>query len=249
MLMKESEYKIMYYCEDKSWWYVGLRNLLIYYIKKYSKKNLKILDAGCGTGKNIEVLKANNYDIYGIDISDDVINFCRKRGIVDNIQLGSIANIPYNSNYFDVLYSFDVLHNLDEDLRGKAVREFFRVVKPDGIIIINCAAFEWLRSQHDDIVGNKKRFSKGELEGLFKDFDTEIIKSSYRVFLLFPPIALVKIIKKLIKLLNKKSITDNSLPPTIINWILTKIQLLECGLIKNFNLPFGTSVFLVLKKL
>ncbi len=247
--MQESEYEIMYHSEDKLWWYIGLRNLLVYYIQKYSKSNSKILDAGCGTGKNIEVLELNGHDVKGIDLSEGAINFCRERGIASNIKLGSITNIPYNSNYFDVLYSFDVLHNLDEDSRKKAVTEFERVVKPGGIIIINCAAFEWLRSQHDDIVGTLKRFTRAELESLFEALDFKIIKSSYRIFLLFLPIALIKLIKKLTKLFNRKSATDSGLPPTAVNWVFTKIQLLECSLIKRFKLPFGTSVFLVLEKL
>ena len=238
----------MYFSEGRLWWYIGLQDLLLRYIKKYCKStDSYILDAGCGTGKNIEIIKACGYKVFGIDISENAIEFCHKRNIFE-VSIANITNIPFRDNFFDVIFSMDVIHNLDDYSIKRSVKEFYRVLKPSGVLIINCAALEWLRSQHDDIVNLRKRFTKKEIIGLFSDFDFEIIKLSYRVFFLFIPVALIKIVKKIIKKISRRSYSDQWLPPYIFNWLLTKIQLFENKIIYNFYLPIGSSLFIVLKK-
>jgi ubiquinone/menaquinone biosynthesis C-methylase UbiE len=247
MLLQKSEYENIYYSEDKMWWYIGLRDILLFYLQKFCRKGGIILDAGCGTGKNIEVLELNGFKVHGIDISDDAIKFCNQRNLLE-VKFSSITEIPYKSNFFDAVYSMDVIGNLDEKDREKAVDEFIRVVKTGGIIIINTAALEWLRSQHDDIINLKKRFTKSELKLLFSRQNVRILKLSYRVFLLFFPIAIIKWLKRFIKIFTKKSYTDLKIPPNIINIFLTKVQLLENKILRNINFPFGSSLFLVFKK-
>ena len=245
--MQKSEYENIYYSEDKMWWYLGLRDILIFYLQKFCGKEGIILDAGCGTGKNIEFLKSNGFKVYGIDISNDAIEFCKKRNLSE-VKLSSITDIPYESNFFNAVYSMDVIGSLDKKNIEKAVNEFIRVVKDDGIVIINTAALEWLKSQHDVVVNSKKRFTKSEFKLLFNRQDVKILKLSYRVFLLFFPIAIIKWFKRFIKIFTKKSYTDLKMPPSIINILLAKIQLLENKIFKNINLPIGSSLFLIFKK-
>jgi ubiquinone/menaquinone biosynthesis C-methylase UbiE len=157
--------------------------------------------------------------------------------------------LPYKSDFFDAVYSMDVIGNLDDQDREKAIKEFIRVLKKGGIAIINTAAFEWLRSQHDDIINLKKRLSKSEIKLLLNNQNIETIKLSYRVFLLFLPIALVKWFKRFIRILTKKSYSDLQIPPATVNIILTKIQLLENKIMRKINFPLGSSLFLVIKKI
>lgn len=247
-LLHQSEYKNIYHSEGKMWWYAGLRDILLFYVKKFSKEGGTILDAGCGTGKNIEYLESNGFKVHGIDISDDAIDFCNQRNLA-KVKCSDITSIPYESDFFDVVYSMDVIGNLDEHNMKKAIMEFLRVLKRNGIVIINTAAFEWLRSQHDDIINLKKRLTRREIKSLFDYPDIEIIKLSYRVFLLFLPIAFVKWFKRFSKIFTKESRTDLKTPPDMLNTILLKIQLLENRIFKNINLPLGSSLFLVARKI
>ena len=72
----------MYQVEDKHFWYQGMRKITKTLFDKYLPKNkrLKILDAGCGTGRNILFLK-NYGQVYGLDISPEAIKYCKKRGL------------------------------------------------------------------------------------------------------------------------------------------------------------------------
>lgn len=247
--MEKFEYENMFNFESDMWWYKGLRDLLFFYVKKHTKNatGTKILDAGCGTGKNLEIFKLNGYKAYGLDYSDEAINFCKKRSL-DNVSLGDICSIPFKEKYFDTLVCMDVLGNLGNNESNRAIKEFHRVLKDDGIVIINCAALEIFRSQHDEVVHTKKRFSKKELENVFEKNNFIVLKSSYRVFFLSFPILLVKMTKRIFKSKTNPPISDQWMPPEPINNLLFKIQHAENKLIKRFNLFFGSSVFLIAKK-
>ncbi|MBI5650633.1 MAG: class I SAM-dependent methyltransferase, partial [Chloroflexi bacterium] len=57
MLMRPDEYRVMFEIEDKYWWYRGVRALLRQLLPRYiHSREARILDAGCGTGANLELL-------------------------------------------------------------------------------------------------------------------------------------------------------------------------------------------------
>ncbi|WP_276348695.1 class I SAM-dependent methyltransferase [Daejeonella sp. JGW-45] len=249
-LMHSSEYSLMHRSEEKLWWYIGMRDVLKHYIKRYSFQQARILDAGCGTGKNMEFLISLGYDnIVGIDYSEEAIDFCHKRNL-QQAQYGSITEIAFSGDSFDVVYCMDVLGSLDEDERMIAVTEMLRVLKPGGLLIANSASLEIFRSQHDEVANIKKRFKKAEFRSLFKQYDSGLKKLTYRVFLLSPLVLLFKAGKNLLRTLGPATgpQSDQVIFPLGINWCLTQIQLLENRLLKYFNFPFGSSVFIVLIK-
>ena len=79
--MEKLIYEEMFKNEGRYWWFVGTRNIIFSQIDCYSKiKCQKVLDIGCGTG--IVLKRLINYgEVYGIDISEEAVKFCKKRGI------------------------------------------------------------------------------------------------------------------------------------------------------------------------
>lgn len=75
MLMKKEEYIVMFKNEENLWWYKGLQGILLHYISKFGDEDSSILDAGCETGKNMKILLKRGFKVFGIDISNDAINF------------------------------------------------------------------------------------------------------------------------------------------------------------------------------
>lgn len=99
-----------------------------------SQKSIKVLDAGCGKGrylKNLTVdIPKNQYA--AVDISEEVMKFFDS-DIAEKRQ-GTLTNIPYEDNFFDVVYACESLeHAVDID---SALRELRRVTKPEGKIVI-----------------------------------------------------------------------------------------------------------------
>lgn len=248
--MRKDQYKIMFDSEEELFWYQGLRDILYRLLSTLKvPPRTHILDAGCGTGKNMTFLQSQGFIVSGVDISKEAVKFCHKRGITDVIE-ASIVSLPfYKNNSFDVIICVDVLGLLSSDHQiEQTCAEFYRILKPGGHIIIQCAAFEWLRSSHDAVTYTKKRFSKKELAHFFKPDRFKTKKLSYRVFFLFLPIAFIKLIKKMTPSLHVKPSADYYITPRPINILLTRIQQLENLLCMYVNFPFGTSLLLVAEK-
>ncbi|MEK7533815.1 MAG: class I SAM-dependent methyltransferase [Patescibacteria group bacterium] len=246
-LMQKHEYYTMYKTEKNMWWNKGLRDLLQYHLSQKGQK-LRILDAGCGTGMNIKFLLSKGHLAYGIDLSTDAVALCKKRRL-KTAKKGSILNIPFCKNYFDTVICIDVLGSMTSDQNiQKALEEFYRVLKPNGLLLIHCAALPWLRSPHDAVTNFRVRFLKDKLKSYVSYSHWNILKCSYRVFFLFPIVASIKLIKKILWKIAGDN-TDQTLTPYILNQAFFSIQLIENRLLRFIDFPIGSSIILVAKKL
>ena len=100
------------------------------------KKNLKILEIGCGTGEYTRQIATRlpKTEIIGLDISQKIINIARKKcKPFANISfvVQSAYDTSFKKNAFDIVCGFYVLHHLNIP---KAIKEFVRVLKPGGIL-------------------------------------------------------------------------------------------------------------------
>lgn len=102
-------------------------------IEKDLQKDSKILEAGCGTGQTLSIL-SKRHDTFGLDISEAALrlaqNHCRFP------VLGSIFNIPFCENTFDLVYNSGVIEHFRYPANVEAVREMARVTKTSGKVII-----------------------------------------------------------------------------------------------------------------
>ena len=241
-------YKEMYLNEERHWWFVGTRNILFSIMDKFvgKDKNTKILDIGCGTG--IVMKKLESYgEAFGIDISDEAILFCIKRGI-KNISKANAEKLPFENNYFDLITSFDVLEHIDNAVI--TVKEIYRTLNMNGIAILSVPAYKFLWSSHDEALKHVTRFTIGELKELILLNNFEILKISYFNFFLFPIIALVRHTKNISQKVVNKNIkqTDLKNTPVLFNKILISILNLESKILKKINFPYGVSILAIIKK-
>lgn len=109
-----------------------IRNKRLRSINNYIKKEDKVLEIGCGSGNILKLINSKN--IYGLDISPKMIEFCKKTIIHGNFTAGDAENLPYESNFFDKIIISEVLYYLP-DLE-KALGEANRVLKKDGLLLI-----------------------------------------------------------------------------------------------------------------
>ena len=244
--MRKKEYDAMYKVEDTHFWYRGMRKISETLLEKYflQKTNARILDAGCGTGAGMMWLKSFG-TIFGFDISQRAIYFCKKRGL-KNVKLGSIEKIPYDKSHFDLVVSFDVLgqRQLKNDQTG--IREINKVLKKDGIAMIRVAAFDWLYSYHDKAVQTKHRYTKNEVRKLLQSNGFTILKISYANMFLFPISLVMRFADKALSSSHKTSDVKPVQP--ILNDALYIPLWLESKLLRIISLPFGLWVIAIAKK-
>ena len=100
----------------------------------------KILEVGCGNGKNL-LYRKDDLQSYGCDISDEFVMICKERGL--NVEKGNNINLNYETNYFDNTMSVAVIHHISsQERRIQAIKELVRVTKPGGSIFIEVWAMK-----------------------------------------------------------------------------------------------------------
>ncbi|MEO6457512.1 MAG: class I SAM-dependent methyltransferase [Chloroflexia bacterium] len=246
--MEYAEYKIMYEAEDRHWWYRGLRGTFFSMLRldRANPKALRILDAGCGTGGNLAALQNAGYDAQGFDFSPVAVEFCRSRGL-SKVGLGSITDIPYPNNAFDVVISCDVLNDAGTGDEARALEEIYRVLRPGGRVFLNLPAFSFLKGEHDRATDVARRYTKREIRRKLKRAGFLPVRLSYWNMLLFPAVLAVRLVRHG-RHGKGEPRSDITVPPAPINWLLMQLMHIEKVLINVFDLPIGSSLAVVAKR-
>jgi SAM-dependent methyltransferase len=240
--MRDEDYEFLYHLEEKYWWFVAMRKITDTVAStELRKESLRILDAGCGTGYNLGHYGTAAHHVYGFDIADAALDWVRQRGS-GRIAQASVTAIPFKSETFDIVFSFDVLQQLPDALNEAAIREMNRVLKPGGFLFIRVAAFEWLRSSHDEEVKTLHRFTRDELAKKMIHSGFVIERSTYTNSLLFP----VVLVRRFLKRFGIGAGTDVKPLPRGLAWldgIFRRILLSEAAWLKaGRTFPFGLSI-------
>ena len=130
----ERKYGYGGYHYDGRWQAVAERLIAHYELDK----SAKVLDVGCGKGFLVKDLVAAKtpIDAYGIDISDYAIQ-CSPKEIVGRLQRGSAERLPFPDSFFDLVVSFNTLHNLERDGVVLALSEINRVSKGKSFVQVD----------------------------------------------------------------------------------------------------------------
>jgi len=199
--MKAHDYQWLYELEDNFWWFVGMRKIteaLLDPVCSTEFKNRSVLDAGCGTGVNLQWVQrfAGEGMITGIDVSPDALRFCGERG-QQYLGCASVTDLPFADEVFDLVTSFDVLCQLPgTGADQKALSEMFRVLKPGGIAFIRLPAFEWMRSGHDADLSTFQRYDLNTLADRVKAAGLNPVRMTYANSLLLLPAAFRRLVLK-----------------------------------------------------
>lgn len=160
-------------------------NGLLYFLNKYFKPKMKILDIGCGVG-TIDLYLANNgASVLGIDVSQNGIDIARKNsenlGLRKNLKF-DIMNFPYQapSEKYDIVICSEVLEHLVDD--KNAVKKIFALLKPNGVVIasspsVNSILYRFGKlKKFDKEVGHLRRYDEKGFKSLFTSSGLRIME-------------------------------------------------------------------------
>ncbi len=116
-------------------------------IKRFPK-NVAVLDIGCGTGHMLNFLKKEGFqNLYGIDISEELIKLTREKGI--NADVYDIFNfLGINKKKFDVVFGLDIIEHFYKDELFGLFKGLNNILNDNGIIIIHTPNGDGLFPQH-----------------------------------------------------------------------------------------------------
>ena len=247
--MEKPLYEEMFRMEGTHWWFVGRRRVIFALLKRYLKRlrptvqRPLICDIGAGCGLNLVEL-SKEYDVTGMEASDDAIRFCRERG--EKVVKGELPDvIPFPSGSFDALLLLDVLEHVERD--QEALSNASEVLKDGGILLATVPAYPWLWTKRDDFHGHRRRYTKRSLEDLVLGAKLRIALLTYFNTLLFLPAAGARLARRVTR--SDRDGPDLSMPKGFINPLLTNILASERSILPHLTLPFGLSLLCVAQKL
>lgn len=94
-----------------------------------------ILIPGIGYGRNAKIFIDNNIDVTGIEISKTAIDIAKENGININIHHGSVVDMPFENKLYDGIFSYALLHLLNEKDRNKFIGDCYNQLNPGRYMI------------------------------------------------------------------------------------------------------------------
>ncbi|MCU0493049.1 MAG: methyltransferase domain-containing protein [Chloroflexaceae bacterium] len=240
--MERGEYQTMAAVELNHWWYGGMRaiNAALLDSCYAGRRDLNILDAGCGTGGDGLFLRRYG-TVVGMDLAAEAAELGWPR-LPGRFSRGSVLALPFADNSFDLVTSFDVLYHRGVPDEGLALREVRRVLKPGGRLLIRLPAYNFLYSRHDAQVHTRRRYNASSAHQLLREAGFYPERWSYVLSLLFPlPLA-----QRLLERMRPAPSEPESamgLPPKPLNQALRWPFALEAAWIgMGGRFPFGLSI-------
>jgi SAM-dependent methyltransferase len=241
--MQSYLYDDLYELEDSHWWHRAKRRLVYTLIRRYAmREHPRILDVGCGTGKNIEAWSRLGTTA-GIDVEARAIAYCRKRGIL-RVRQARAERTGLPASSIDVVTLLDVLEHTDDTL---VLPELARILSRRGILIVTVPAYPRLWSRWDVVLRHKRRYTTQTLRRALSASGFTPLYISH-VFSFLPiPVILIRLVKS--RLSKDRYGSDFRVTPPFVNRILYALCVLEQYVMKIVPLPFGTSIVCVAQKI
>lgn len=245
-------YKDLFQLEDNHWWHKAKRQLVFEAMDRLSiTQNDKLLDVGCGTGKNVEAF-ASVCETHGIDISAEAVRFCKKRGLDTVIQTPNFPEkkLPYQQGSFKVITALDVIEHVDD---MAVLADIHRVLSSDGSVIVTVPALPFLWSKWDEVLHHKRRYTKKTLTDTLEQSGFEVTYCNYVYSFLVLPVLVVRRVKEFLmsqasdaKQLEYQS--DFKLSSPLVNRVFSAVAAVERWFVWRVPIPFGTSLVAVARK-
>jgi SAM-dependent methyltransferase len=230
--------------EDRHWWYRGRRTVLDGVIAELGlPANARILDAGCGSGRFMVELSRRG-TVTGVELSDTSVTLARQRA-VGEVVAGSVLEMPFADDSFDLAVSLDVIEHLEDDLA--ALRELRRAIAPGGALLVTVPAYQWLWSGHDEINHHHRRYTRRSLQQVAEQAGWKQTRTTYFNSLLLPVAILLRVLDRFSSKTTESSL-DLWIPPEPVNWLLERPLALEAALIaRGGRIPAGLSLLAVFR--
>ena len=242
--MEPSEYRAIYTVEDRHWWYVGMRAITEALVETLypGRTDLRILDAGCGTGAAVAYLSRFGA-VTGCDVSSLALEFCQARGL-SALGQASVTALPFAPATFDLVTSFDVLYHRAVGDYHVALRDFRRVLRPGGRVLLRLPAHDWLRGGHDVVIHTARRFTTRQVADSLRETGFAVERLSYANTLLFP-LALAKRLLERAAPGGPPARSDIAPNPAWLDTALARPLLAEAAWLRRGALPIGLTVVAV----
>jgi SAM-dependent methyltransferase len=241
--------ELTYRAEQSHFWFRGFRQYMKPALARATAgiARPRILDCGCGTGSNLEMLRPYG-DAAGFDLTRIGPEFAKSNG--HRVAQASISDIPFTTGVFDLATSFDVFQVLPDAVEQAAIREMARVLKPGGWVLLHVAALEMLHGKHSVLSEEVRRYTPAALQALVESAGLRIERLTFDHFSLLPLMLPVRMWHRLTA---KDGVVEAgegeiTVPMAPVNALLTALVSLEALALRAVDMPIGSSLMCLARK-
>jgi SAM-dependent methyltransferase len=252
LLSMDLTYEAKYHqLEEQHWWFASRRDAVYDLIQSLKlPTEAAILEIGCSGGPLMQRLRKQGYtDVTGIDVSTSAIELAKARG-VPHVSVMDGAALEFNNARFDLVIASDVLEHIEDE--GKALREWARVLRPGGRLMVFVPAHSYLWSEHDVVNHHFRRYSRTGLVEAISRAGMKPVRSSFWNAALYLPTAALRIVKRLLAGGPATTAAGSTgdlhqfagpLNKLLLGWVRA-----ENFVLRHADLPMGVSVFALAEK-
>lgn len=222
--------------DSKHWWFVARRRIIGMLLSRYaSRRPMRLLEIGAGTGSNLAMLQRFG-SVDAVEPDDDARAIAAARSGIA-VQAGHLPDgVTLPDQSYDMILLLDVLEHIEDDLG--TLRMLKSKLAPGGRLLLTVPSAPWMWSGHDVEHHHYRRYSADQLDAVLVSAGFTVRHRTHYNSLLYPLIAMARIIGKI----SKKEGGDDAMPPALINTALEKTFGLERFWIARLNIPFGVSL-------
>ncbi len=233
--------------ERDHFWFHGFRASFVPVLDGIAggRRDLRLLDCGCGTTHNLQRLLPRYGTAFGFDLSPDAMRRGREAHLP--IAHANMQQIPFRSGTFDIATSFDVLQSVPDD--QAALQEMARVLKPGGHVVLNVTALDVLRGDHSDVWGELRRYTPSKARELLAGAGLAPVRIAYLFASIVPMVLGIRLAQRMARPFREPTgDADLHVPAAPVNMALAWMLRGEAALARRLPMPCGTSLMIVGRK-
>ena len=253
--MNPAEYDIMASIEGTHWWFCGLRGLITQTLRKQRfaiPEGANVLDAGCGTGGNLQLLQAVLSPSYlgGFDRSWRAVDYSRNKNPKADVYISDLCDPEIHVESLNLILSCDVIYIPGFARCFDGLAKLVAHLRTGGLFIVNLPAYNWLLCEFDLAYHGIERYTATQIRSQLTRLGLSVELLTYRVCFLFPAVVLQRLPSFLGPTPKMEEATSSMNSPwKITNSILKVYQDIENKAVQlGISLPWGSSVFAVGRK-
>lgn len=231
--------------EDSLWWIQGRKSIIRRHLLKIASRRGQIetiMDIGCGSGGNLEVL-AEFGGVIGVEPSGVLAERSRSRGVASRVYelpAWQIAETPST----DLFTMFDVLEHIEDDV--DFLTRLKQSASHEHSLLLSVPACPFLFGEHDKLLSHHRRYSMKMLTDCLVHAGYKPVTIRYYMFFPFPGALAVRLLDKMKSGLGYKRESVNlGTVPALVNFTLSHALKMEAALSEYISFPTGLWLFAI----
>lgn len=224
------------------WWYLARAELLETTLGRYADRVTSVLDIGSADGPSAAWFTASAPHAVSLDIDP--------RGLIGARAgvCGSALELPFADAAFDVVSAFDVIEHCEPE--AQALAQVRRVLRPGGRFLMAVPAYQWAWTDHDVANGHYRRYTRARAVRAVQAAGFRVDRASHAFAAVFPMFAAERLYRRARGSRVQGALDIAAVPavPRPVHHALMALCTVDNALLRRWDLPFGSSVFVAATK-